>query len=62
MKEPVIRTLTNTEGQEIEAELIILEGEILHAKVQGRTFQIPLKTLSEADQTFLQAWASDELQ
>lgn len=62
INEPVIRTLTNTEGNEIEAELVILDGETLHAKVKGRTFKIPLDTLSEADQKFLQKWANDELE
>ena len=62
VKEPVIRTLTNTEGQQIEAELIMLDGDTLHAKIKGRSFQIPLNTLSETDQKFLKKWSEGELE
>lgn len=60
VKEPVIRTLTHSEGLKIEAELIMLDGDTLHAKVKGRTYQIPLKTLSGADQKFLREWSKVE--
>src|SRR5690606_23915984 len=51
------RTWTNTSGQTIEAELVSLKGtgddEIAVLKAaNGRTYDVPLASLSEADQTF----------
>lgn len=57
---PLTRTLTNTKGDEVDAELILLQDDILHAKVKGRSYKIPLHTLSKEDQEFLKKWANGE--
>lgn len=59
---PVTRTLTNTEGKEVDAQLILLQGDILHAKIKGRSYKIPLNTLSREDQEFIKKWANDALE
>ncbi len=51
------RTWTNADGKTIEAELVSLKGtgddEIAVLKAaNGRTYEVPLASLSEADQTF----------
>jgi hypothetical protein len=49
------RTWTNQEGKQIQAEFISLQGEAVVIRMQGRTYTIPLKTLSEQDQEFAKA-------
>lgn len=59
-EELVIRTLTNTKGVEVEAELEKLEGETIHVKIKGTRYQLELDTLSAEDQEFLRKWAKEE--
>lgn len=54
------RTWTNTEGKKIEADLLSIEGdpgsEIAKLRMAGgRIFEVPLATLSDADQEFAKA-------
>jgi hypothetical protein len=51
------RTFTNAEGNTVEAELISLEDETVVLKLRnGTAAKVPLKTLSESDQSFVTAW------
>jgi hypothetical protein len=52
-----IRTFTNSAGKSIKAELVAMEGEAAVLKLgNGRTAKVPLKSLSEEDQTFIKTW------
>ena len=61
------RDLTNTSGATIHAEIIDLEGETLKIRSNGKNFDVPVASLSEADQTWITEWdakrrgAEDEL-
>ncbi len=47
------RTWTNQAGKTIEADFVSLKGDTLVLKgANGKTYEIPLASLSEADQTF----------
>lgn len=51
------RTFTNADGNKVEAELISLEDETVLLKLRnGSVAKVPLKTLSESDQSFVTAW------
>jgi len=51
------RTFTNTEGNTVDAELISLEDDTVVLKLRnGAAARVPLKTLSESDQSFVTAW------
>jgi nucleoredoxin len=53
------RTWTNNQGQKIEADLVEIKGEVAVLKLPtGRTYDIPLATLSEADQSFAKEQAA----
>lgn len=53
------RTWTNQNGKTIEAEFVALNGETLVLKGdQGKTYEIPLASLSEADQSFAKEQAT----
>lgn len=57
-----MRTFTNTEGNEISAE--ILEVQDAFVKLQRsdeKTFDIAITTLSEADQEYIQQWAEENV-
>ena len=49
------RTWTNNNGQEIEAELLRVDGDEVRLKLTSnrQVYIIPIATLSEADQTFI---------
>lgn len=59
-RELVTRTLTDTEGRKVEAQLESLTGHTLVAKIKGRRFEIKLDTLSGEDQKFIRKWAKEE--
>ncbi len=50
------RTWKNNAGTEIEAELTGIENGVALLVKDGRTFRVPVATLSAADQEFLQTW------
>lgn len=53
------RTWTNQSGKTIEADFVKLEGETLHLRSgTGQTYQVPLASLSEADQTYAREQSS----
>lgn len=51
-----VRKLTNLEGNVIEAKLIKKSGDTLTVVVSGRTYEIPISTLSKKDQAFIEKW------
>lgn len=51
-----IRKLTNLEGKVVEAKLIKKSGDSLTILVSGRTFEIPISTLSKKDRDFIKKW------
>lgn len=52
-----VRTFTNATGKKINAELIGMEKETALLKLaNGRTAKVPLKSLSEADQSYVKTW------
>lgn len=53
-----LRTLTNTDGKSIQAELISKDGDKLTFRRKGtyKDFTIIISTLSEEDQKFLETW------
>lgn len=61
------RDLTNTERATINAEILDLEGENLRIRSNGTVFEVPVNSLSEADQKWITEWnakrrgAEDEL-
>lgn len=54
--EPVVRELTNKNGQVVQAKLVRKIGDQIEVIVKGRRFKIPINTLSEEDQEFLKEW------
>ncbi|MDF1850668.1 MAG: hypothetical protein P1U85_07545 [Verrucomicrobiales bacterium] len=50
------RVLTNREGRKIEAELMELRAGVLICLIKGRRYELPLESLSKADQEFLRKW------
>jgi hypothetical protein len=54
------RTFTNTEGKKIDAELVGVENEAAILKLAGgRQAKVPLKSLSEGDQTYARKWQKE---
>ena len=51
-----IRTLTDTQGRQIEARIISKSNEDLVINIRGQEFEVPLISLSEADRTFIKKW------
>ena len=51
-----VRELTNEQGRKVTAELMGKEGDTLIALIGGRRFEIPISSLSKADQEFLKDW------
>jgi hypothetical protein len=52
-----IRTFTNAAGKKIKAELIGMEeGAAVLKLANGRTAKVPLKSLSEGDQSYVRSW------
>lgn len=55
--EESLRDWTNTEGRTISAELIALEGDTATLRLSnGRRYDVPLATLSEADRDYVAQW------
>lgn len=55
------RTLTDTQGRKIEADVIAVEGDQVRiCRADGQTFNLPMDRLVEADQKALRAWAKPQ--
>ncbi len=50
------RTWTNDSGNQIEAEMRGMEGDVVLLQKDGQVFRVPLASLSEEDQAFAKAW------
>ncbi|MEM9237751.1 MAG: SHD1 domain-containing protein [Verrucomicrobiota bacterium] len=50
------RTWTSTDGKEIEAELVKVEGEIVVLSMRGKEYRVPLNKLSDEDREFAESW------
>lgn len=50
------RKLTDTNGREIEAELIAVRGDQVEMKVRGKVYTLPISKFSEADVTAIKEW------
>lgn len=56
-----MRTLTDTEGRTIQADVIAVEGDqVKIRRADGQTFNLPMDRLAEADQKALREWAKAE--
>lgn len=57
------RPWTNAQGQTIEAELVAVKGEVAVLKMaNGKTYDVPLATLSAADQAYAKEQAARSAQ
>jgi hypothetical protein len=55
-----LRTFTNKSGKKIEARIVSSEGsKVTIARKDGKSFTIPLSSLSEADQNYIQTWVAE---
>jgi hypothetical protein len=55
------RTLTDTQGRKIEADVIAVEGDqVKIRRADGQMFNLPMERLVDADQKALRAWAKAE--
>ncbi|MFA6960893.1 MAG: hypothetical protein WC205_09100 [Opitutaceae bacterium] len=53
-----MRTLTDQQGRSLKADVLSVEnGKVKIKRDDGQTFELPLATLSEADQQSLKQWA-----
>ena len=50
------RDLTNANGATIHAEILELNGETLKIRTNGKVFDVPVASLSEADQSWITEW------
>jgi len=52
------RTFMNQKGQKIEGELLKLDGQTAHIRMNSnnKSYEVPLKTLSQDDQDFITEW------
>lgn len=56
-----MRTLTDTQGRTIEADVMAVEGDqVKIRRADGQTFNLPMERLAEADQKGLREWAKEE--
>lgn len=56
-----VRTWTNQGGRTIDAEILSLEGDTATLKMNnGRKYEVPLSSLSEADVTFARQWKAEQ--
>ncbi|MEO0416822.1 MAG: hypothetical protein AAF226_17930, partial [Verrucomicrobiota bacterium] len=53
------RTFTNSSGRSIEAEIASVEGDNVVLKMGGKSYPVPIKSLSPADQTYIKEWATN---
>lgn len=51
-----VRKFTDTNGREIQAELIAVRGDQVEMKVGGKTYTLPISKFAEADVTFIKEW------
>lgn len=60
-EESNVRDWTNREGRTISAELTALEEETATLRMEnGRTYEVPLATLSEADRDYVSRWQAEQ--
>ena len=57
---PNARTWKNTDGQTIEAELVRVESANAILRMHGRTYRVPVASLSQADRDYLQARETEQ--
>jgi hypothetical protein len=50
------RSLTNSEGRSIDAELLSKDGDKLTIRVRDKRFDVSISSLSEEDQEFIKDW------
>lgn len=56
-----MRTWTNQGGRTIEAEILSLDGDTATLKMtNGREYEVPLSSLSDADATFALQWKAEQ--
>ncbi len=56
-----MRTLTDTQGRTIQADVIAVEGDqVKIRRADGQTFNLPMDRLVESDQKALRQWAKEE--
>ena len=51
-----LHVFTNQDGKKIEAELVDLDGGSVKLRMHGKLYDVPIATLSDEDQKFLQYW------
>lgn len=54
------RAFTNKAGKTINAELLDIKGEKVQLKVGRKTFLVPIVSLSEADQAYIENWEMEK--
>ncbi len=54
------REFTNSQGKKIEATLKGVEGESAVLEMNGKTFNVPMNSLSEADQLYITEWEANQ--
>jgi hypothetical protein len=53
-----VRTFTNTAGKTVQAEVVNVDNDTVYLKrVDGKSFQLVIDTLSTADQDYVRDWA-----
>jgi len=56
-----LRTLTDTQGRSLQADVLAVEADAVKIKrADGQTFNLPLATLIEDDQKWLREWAEKQ--
>jgi len=58
----VPRTWTNSGGVKITGELVSIKKENAEILVRGKTFEVPVSSLSKSDQDFIQDWKMESAQ
>ncbi|PHR97268.1 MAG: hypothetical protein COA78_27840 [Blastopirellula sp.] len=53
-----VRTFTDTEGRQIEAEVVEVTGDKVVLRMKGKNFTLPMSMLSLGDQEYLRQWNS----
>ena len=54
------RAFTNKAGKTINAEVLELKGDKVQLKVGRKTFLVPIVSLSEADQAYIENWEMEK--
>lgn len=51
-----VRTFTNNKGVKIQAEIVEINGDKVVLKMRGQNFPVPINSLSDEDQKFINNW------